>query len=407
MSNASDTEQSSRPNILLFIPDGMQAAPINPGSICHTPNFDRLAERGVRFERAHTTCPTCSPARASLMTGLLPHNHGVLEVEHCRDDDQCVLRTDKPHWATQLVQAGYRTGYFGKWHIERTNQLDQFGWQEYQFKDNKYIRHMGKGSEGPLDNIDESLCRRVTTPEGYNSILHYAATATAVEDRYPGVSLGQTQAFLTDCLAGDQPWCCCISFTEPNEALLASHEALSHYDIDAIDLPANLRDDYTNRPNLYRRVQQVFADVTDREWREALACYYARITELDKIFGTLYDQLESSGELENTIIVMVADHGRYVGSHGFDAHNFGPFEEIYNIPMIVSGPGIAQGVTSDALVGIHDLYPTLLELTGTPHIEGLDARSFAAELHSPGNQADEFSEGYAEYFGSRFSIIQH
>ena len=406
MSHSSSTTGTSRPNILLFIPDGLQAAPLAPDSQCHTPNFDRLAERGVRFERAHTTCPTCSPARASLMTGLLPHNHGVLEVEHCRDDDQCVLRTDRPHWATQLVENGYRTGYFGKWHIERTNQLDDFGWQQYAFKDNKFIRHMGKGSEGPLGDIDESLCRRVTGPDGYNTILHYAATAAPVEQRYPGVSLEQTQAFLKDRLAEDQPWCCCISFTEPNEALLASHEALAHYDIDGMQLPANLHDDYAQRPNLYRRIQQVFADVSDREWREALACYYARITELDKIFGSIYDQLQDAEALDNTIIVMVADHGRYVGSHGFDAHNFGAFEEIYNIPLIISGPGIARGCTSRALVGIHDLYPTLLELTGTPPVDNLDAHSFAAELQRPGSQADDFSEGYAEYFGSRFSLIQ-
>jgi arylsulfatase A-like enzyme len=211
---------------------------------------------------------------------------------------------------------------------------------------------------------------------------------------------------LGECLEGDQPWCCCISFTEPNEALLASHEALEHYDIDAIELPANLRDDYTNRPNLYRRVQQVFDNVTDREWKEALACYYARITELDKIFGSIYDQLEAAEALDNTIIIMVADHGRYVGSHGFDAHNFGAFEEIYNIPMIMSGPGIAKGATSQALVGIHDLYPTILELAGVDPVENLDARSFAPELAAPGTHGDTYAQGYAEYFGSRFSLIQ-
>ena len=82
-----DQAAAKRPNILLFIPDGMQAAPIGPDSQCHTPNFDRLAAAGVRFENAHTTCPTCSPARASLMTGLLPHKHSVRGVGHCRGDD--------------------------------------------------------------------------------------------------------------------------------------------------------------------------------------------------------------------------------------------------------------------------------------------------------------------------------
>lgn len=118
-----------KPNILLILPDGMQAKPLEADHICRTPTFDRLARRGVRFSRAYTPAPTCSPARASLMTGLLPHNHGVLQVEHSVDDDQSVLRTEHPHWAQSLVQNGYHTGYFGKWHIERSYRLGDFGWQ--------------------------------------------------------------------------------------------------------------------------------------------------------------------------------------------------------------------------------------------------------------------------------------
>ena len=119
-----------KPNILIFLPDAMQAQVVTPDHDCKTPNFDRLAQRGVRFTRAHCPLPTCSPSRASLMTGLLPHNHGVLQVEYCVDDDQSVLRTEHPHWAQRLSDAGYRTGYFGKWHIERSNRLEEFGWQD-------------------------------------------------------------------------------------------------------------------------------------------------------------------------------------------------------------------------------------------------------------------------------------
>ena len=88
-----------------------------------------MAVRGVRFTQAYTPNNICSPSRASLMTGLMPHNHGVLEVLYPKVPDQHALRTDKPHWAQRLVEAGYRTGYFGKWHIEHGNRLNQFGWQ--------------------------------------------------------------------------------------------------------------------------------------------------------------------------------------------------------------------------------------------------------------------------------------
>ena len=99
-----------RPNILFLMTDQMQAAVLEPGHPCLTPHFDQLAQRGVRVQHAYTPNAVCSPARASLMTGLLPHNHGVLSVTHTMDDDQLNLRTDKPHWAQRLDANGYRTG---------------------------------------------------------------------------------------------------------------------------------------------------------------------------------------------------------------------------------------------------------------------------------------------------------
>ena len=154
------------PNILLFIADGMQAGTVEPGSPCQTPNMDRLAAMGRRFSRAYCPSPTCSPSRASLMTGLLPHNHGVLVVEHGRDADQCVLRKDKPHFAQRISAAGYKTGYFGKWHVERSNELAQFGWQESRVKSADAVKHLGKGDDGgfPVDpKLSRAIARFYTT----------------------------------------------------------------------------------------------------------------------------------------------------------------------------------------------------------------------------------------------------
>lgn len=100
--------------------DQKQGRELDPGHPCHTHNFDTLCSRGVRISRAYSPNPVCSPSRASLMTGLLPHSHGGLTVTHYVDQDQSCLRTDHPHWAQRLADAGYRTGYFGKWHVERT-----------------------------------------------------------------------------------------------------------------------------------------------------------------------------------------------------------------------------------------------------------------------------------------------
>ena len=193
---------ADRPNILMFLPDGMQAGVFKPDHDCQTPNFDRLARRGIRFNRAHTPLPTCSPARASLMTGLLPHNHGVLQVEHCVDDDQCVLRTEHPHWAQRLSDAGYRTGYFGKWHIERTNDLEEFGWQVNGCDAGAAFRALGEGISGTEQLLDEnSLAKYKEGPEGYNRVLHYGVTDVPQMSEASALRLGWLKNF---CLSHQQ-----------------------------------------------------------------------------------------------------------------------------------------------------------------------------------------------------------
>ena len=165
----------SQPNILLFLMDGVQGRLMRPEHPCHTPHFDRLAERGMRFSRAYTPAPTCSPARASLMTGLLPHNHGVLQVEHAVDADQCLLRSDRTHWAQHLTQVGYATGYFGKWHVERSDALENFGWQAHRVLGRGAHRThsmQGGGSDVPLD---PALTHYLEGPDGHNPCLLYTS----------------------------------------------------------------------------------------------------------------------------------------------------------------------------------------------------------------------------------------
>ncbi len=394
----------NQPNILMFLPDAMPATVVQPDSQCLTPNFDRLAARGIRFERCYTTTPICSPARASLMTGLLPHNHGVLQVEHCVDDDQCCLRTQHPHWAQRLGDAGYRTGYFGKWHIERTNRLEDFGWQVNGCDQIAAQRQLGEGIAA-VDKLleDAVLAHYLEQPHGYNRVLHYAVTNVSPQQRRIGLTTNNTLDFLDDALNADAPWACCVSFTEPNTPEIAGAEAFAQYDVDHIQLPPNLNDDLDDRPALYRRQHQIWQDTTEHQWREQRAVYYAAITELDAQFGRLLDRLETAGAIENTVVIVLSDHGRYLGAHGFDNHNFGTFEEIYNVPLIMAGPDIAHSTQSTACVGIADLCPTLLEVADAAPIPVPDSRSFAHLLQNPGG---DNGTAYGENHGCRFTVEQ-
>jgi arylsulfatase A-like enzyme len=395
---------SQRPNILLFIADGMQARVLSPGHDCQTPTIDALMQRGMHIVGAHTPLPTCSPARASLMTGLLPHNHGVLEVEHGVDDDQCVLRDQYPHWAQHLRESGYATSYFGKWHIERSGDLQRFGWDVFDAPGRATHRDASQKGQDVDDSLDPDTVLLYQGPDGYNDTLKYAVTDAPVEDRPVGRSAALACDWLNEAPT-DQPWCCCVSYYEPNEALIVGREAYDKYDVDQIKLPENMHDDMADKPALYRRDQQIWQGVSDAEWRQALACYYGRITELDGQLAQLLATLESNGQLENTVVIVTADHGRYMGGHGLDAHNFGAFEEIYAVPMVVAGPGVAQGVEAHALVGFHDLCPTILELAGLAPFDVADSRSFLDVLRDPA-AAEHHRQGYAEYHGSRFRLTQ-
>jgi arylsulfatase A-like enzyme len=341
------------------------------------------------------------------MTGLLPHNHGVLEVIHCVDEDQSNLRTDKPHWAQRLEEAGYRTGYFGKWHVERTNNLQSFGWQINGSGNSElYRRHRSRVLKGSASVPKYSLSRFVDLPHGYERRLFYAVTDQPPEKRGMGITTSLALEFLREVTQDSKPWCCFVSISEPHDPFVAGQEAFKLYDVNGLELPPNAHDDLSDRPGIYRKAAKTWADMTDRERREAAACYYASITEIDRQFGRLIHLLEEMGKLENTIIVLTSDHGELLGAHGLYCKNYSAFEEIYNIPLIISGPGIAEGVVTDARVGLHDLCPTLLELVDLDPIDVPDSRSFASVLRDPQGEAESFTMGYAEYHGTRYKLTQ-
>jgi len=395
----------SRPNILFLMTDQCQAEVLSGQHPCKTPNLDRLAARGLKFTRAYTPNAICSPARASLMTGLLPHNHGVLSVTHTTDDDQNLLRTEKVHWAQRLKAVGYQTGYFGKSHIERSGDFGQFGWDVCLETAHPKVteRREDRRREAP----DQwTLEHYLEGPPGYPPTRFYGAN-----DRPDTASTGSIVCelageYLEGVLDETDPWCCFVSLQEPHDPFICSSATLAEYDIDALPLPPDGEGPGRDKPNLYRKAAQVFKSMTPRQKKEAAACYYASITEIDRWFGRLLDQVEDAGRMDNTIVVFTTDHGELLGAHGLYCKNIGAFEQVYNIPLLLTGPGIRVG-ESDARVGLHDLAPTLTELTAAePLPETADSRSFAPILLEPSTEADDYQTGFAEYHGGRYLLTQ-
>jgi len=401
-----------RPNVLILMADQMVGRVLAPDHPCQTPNFDKLRDRGVRLTRAYTPNAVCSPARASLMTGRLPHSHGVMWVTHTITAPSGDLDPDLPHFAQRLRAAGYHTGYFGKWHAERSNDLNRFGWavDGNQAPPDGTPKAGTKASDPIPGDYDPAGYLHEHPGPGYRHQVFWGVTDKPVEQRNVGRIAGRASGFLDDAFAGDQPWCCFVSCPEPHDPFICGREAFERYDVDAVEPPANWADGLAGRPGLYRRAAKVFAHLTEREKKEAAACYYASTTEIDEQYGRLIDKVEAAGQLDNTIVVMTSDHGELLGAHGLYLKNIGAFEETYEIPMVLAGPGVAAGPGAgdvEARVGLHDLGPTLLDLCGAEAIDTAgESRSFADLLREPAAHLDAWQTGFAEYTGGRLHITQ-
>ena len=380
--------------------DQMQARVLEPDHPCITPNLDRLMARGTRIGRAYTPNPVCSPARASLMTGLLPHTHGVEWVTQCVTDEKGNIWSRYPHWAQHLQAAGYRTAYFGKWHIDRQEDPTVFGWQI-----DGVVQSKGPGVM-PSVSRQEALLRQTVGRTGYGQRLFYEVNARRPEERMVGLLTGQALSFLETSAHQKEPWCCFVSCEEPHDPYVCGRESFGRYNVDALELPPNFHDDLHDKPGLYRKSGRVFSSLTDRNKREALACYYASITEIDQQYGRLLDFLEKTDQLDDTLIILTSDHGDFLGAHGLYMKNTAAFEEAYQIPMVLSGPDICCDRVTEARVGLHDLAPTICELAGVTPLENAESRSFAPLLKDPDGQAPNFTSGYAEYSGSRYLLTQ-
>lgn len=388
--------------------DQMQGRVLDHDHPCKVLAFDALAQRGVRVKRAYTPNPVCSPARASLMTGVLPHTHGTLTVTHAVAEHTCQFQENLPHWAQTLKAEGYHTGYFGKWHVERSESPSKFGWQVDGSLHSELFRNHWETLRADRPPVDvELLAGRLDAPEGYPPSRLYAVIDEPPAKRNVDAVSDLAEHFLQEAFQQDAPWCCFVSCTEPHDPFVVTREQFDAYDPSGIPLPENGGDLSASSPGLYRKAARAYAQLTPGQKREAAACYYASISAVDRRYGRLIEKVDQAGQLDNTIVVLTSDHGELLGAHGLYLKNVGAFEEAYHIPMVLAGPGIACGDDADARVGLHDLGPTLLELCGLPAMDTLGhSRSFADLLRQPTAAAPAFQTGYAEYFGTRYWFTQ-
>jgi len=326
------------------------------GSPCSTPNIDKLAARGTVFSNAFTTCPLCTPARAALLTGRWPHQTGVYDNCGVGYSNQPDLATSTLTWLDHSLTAGYRVGYFGKWHLG-TEGLKSRGLHGYD-KPGESFKPYTERPGFSYDSIKafyessvESLAR--------GKPPFWGETTGDAEDTKCARSVQAGLSFLKEhCDEGrDEPFFLTISIADPHfPHYLASSVIAKREPLD-ISCPGNFKDDFNGKPAFQKENWwpcHDTKDLTDQDWKHIFDYAMRHREYVDAYLGQVLDYLESKGLTEDTLIVFTSDHGDMCGAHNrFDK---GPYfyDEVWRVPLIISSPG-ESACTNAEYISLIDL----------------------------------------------------
>ena len=360
----------SRPNVLLIMADDLNN---DMGTFGHpvvrTPNLDRLAARGVRFDRAYNQFPLCSPSRVSMMTGLRPDTTRIYDL-------QTDFRTILPDVVT-LPQLFKRNGYVavrvGKiYHYGNPGQIGTSGLDDPASWD-AVVNPRG------VDKDEETVLTNLLPARGLGSTLAYYASPASDEQHTDGKVATETIALLEQ--HKDRPFFIAAGFYRPHCPYIAPKKYFDMYPLDRITLPKYTPKDLDDVPPPALWTRPPNWDVPEQGLRESIRAYYASISFLDAQVGRVLEALERLKLAGNTIVVFASDHGYHLGERG-QWMKMSLFERSARNPLIVAGPRVARGI-STRIVELVDVYPTLGELAGLSLPAGLQGRSLRPLLDDP------------------------
>lgn len=359
--------KANKPNIIFIISDDQGAWSMGCAGNKEiiTPNIDKLAEEGMCFENFFCASPVCSPARASLLTGKIPSQHGIHDWLKDENEEQGAIEYLKGQKAyTETLGAnGYICGLSGKWHMGNSKR-PQKGFSHW-------FAHKSGG--GPYYNA----------PLIKNGELYY-------EPRYVTDVITDDALEFIEEYAGKQPFYLNVAYTAPHSPWLNNHP--KEYTDLYQDCPFNSCPKELDHPDSIYLTQEVSKDI-----RGNLIGYFASVTAMDYNIGRILKKVTELGIKDNTLIIFTSDNGFSCGQHGFWGKGNGTFpinmyDTSVKVPFIASMKGIIPGNTvCDSLVSAYDFMPTLLDFVGIKDYEDPDlpGKSFAAALKGKKFQQDD------------------
>ena len=366
----------------------------------HTPNLDKIASRGLLFNRAFCQVPVCGPSRISLLTGKRPTkptgNRWGLGSPGNGD----------PTLPGYLKTHGFQTISIGK--VYHINDDDEASWtRRYQdtFNEQAYTVHgYCAGYQLEENRIKlKNFGRQFRQGKADLDLPPICEAADAPDEAYPdGIIAQRAIEVLREFQGQEDPLFLALGFYRPHLPWAVPQKYWDLYDRDHVDLAGNpfLPQDAVGASNLgdflhygEEEIDRTYSDLgkyreddfpllSEEKQRECIHGYWASVSFTDAQIGKVLAELERLGQLDETVIVLWGDNGWHLGEHKLWSKTTS-FEESTRIPMLVSAPGMTKGATCNALVELVDLYPTLCDLSGLnqpPHLEGL---SLAPLLEDP------------------------
>ena len=379
-------------NIIFLISDQMQRKAVLEDSRCRMDNLRKLCSDSVDFPNAHASNPICSPARASMITGMLPHNHGMVDCTHTVPSYRAEYDYSLESIPQVLERNGYDICYYGKWHIERTYKLEDFGIDEYETE-----KDIPKRTLTPVKKI-------AVSDEGYRTSTIcgvYAEDETFSEEHY---IYDKGMDFIRRKKHEGKPFCAFLSTYAPHDPYVVPKSIYDLYREDDFGVPGNWNDGLDDKPGLYRRLHEVWSDLSDTDIGEIVRCYYSCCTLVDVQVGRLVSFLKEEGLYDDTLIVFTSDHGDMCGAHGLFCKGVAPFEEVYSIPFVIKLPGnVDGGMRCTVHANTCDIMPTVLDVAGVDFSGKTDGKNLMPFIMGRDGR-EEYT--VAEFFGQRFSYTQ-
>jgi iduronate 2-sulfatase len=368
-------EEKSKPNVLFIAVDDLTSTLGCYGNqLAKTPNFDRLSEMGVQFNRAYCQLPLCNPTRASVLTGLRPDEIGVYDLDrHFRDEVPDVITLP------QLFRKnGWWAGRVGKlYHYNvpagiGTNGLDDpLSWDE--------VRNP-KGR----DTEEEMLITNAEPQKKISAALSWLQADGKDEEQTDGMIANIAIDLIKK--NKNRPFFLGVGFFRPHTPYVAPKKYFDVYPIESMKLPYSPPDDRMDIPPAAFAHNNPIPNygLEDSVCLEAMQAYYASVSFVDTQLGKILDTITEEGLLDNTIIVLWSDHGYHLGEHNGVWQKRTLFEESASAPLIIYNPLAAgNGVKRDQIVEYVDIYPTIAELCNLPIPGKQDGRSLVPLLQNP------------------------